>query len=260
MKITLFKYKNIIFLVIFGLSFFFLFNLFHNYTKYKHYSSVEKLQKIGLIFTFLESYIDDFEEIPTPKSYFEFIRSDSNYLEGHFPGFEFPRIDPNDFVITTDYKRIHVWLFSQCMAGDDTLYVGNLTFWNFIKRKSHLVAEFNYPDPCRPEMVYILNDRKRVKDDILKNKLIQIIYEINQLQVNLNQIGFDSNLCCFKITNKRDSIIIEYISGYHSAPCELDDHLRDALVTRLSFLTNYPEYEIYLQLYIYSNQTDRIVQ
>jgi len=226
------------------------FYVFERYGHFVKYKSEENLIKIETILSFLDGFKVEFGYLPDQSEFFDYIQSDSSVLYINFPDFHFPDIDPKDFVIRSNNDFIYVWLFSESKAQKDTAFIKDMSFLDFILRRSHLVAQYSFPDPCRPEMIYFEKNNVSIKNEILYKRIWKVISEIHDWQQERLHEHEADILCCYHIYIIEHELIIEPIS-FKKNNCTLDNEMHNHLKKELQFLMDeYAEYDFYIQFFL----------
>ncbi|TVR83087.1 MAG: hypothetical protein EA412_01080 [Chitinophagaceae bacterium] len=226
--------------------------------KSNFYKSDEGISAMTIAFSYLGHYVTQYSNIPETRQYFDYLAEISQLENEIFPE-NFHKsllnLNPSDFEFTTDYIYIYIWLFSEPDKNKDTLYLQDLSLWDFLFRRSMLVAQYSYPSPCRPNMIYIEKNHKSFQNKDLYNKLFDIISEIMHFQKNENT-GYELfSLCCFHIFFEEDKIMIENYYTFLDDQCKLDKNLKKEILSRLSFLQEqFSDYDFYIQFYIDRNR------
>jgi len=222
--------------------------------KFRFYSSEQGIETMTFAFGNLVNYVYNYSEIPDPQTYFKYLKEISLQENDILPeGFHksISRLKSSDFVFTTDYTYIYVWLFSEVKSRKDTLYFTDVPFTDFFFRRSRLVAQYAYPNPCRPDLIYFEKDWKSINNQELYNKLHEIVKEIAHFQNLRNENNINLSLCCFHVFVKDNILVVEnFYSDLHEQ-CRFDEELEMEIFKKLDFLRkHYSEYDFYIQFYI----------
>lgn len=227
--------------------------------RFKFYRSDEGIETMVYAFSQLEPYAYTYSDIPDAKKFFEYLKelSEDNDLFPKNFDTSLSKLKSKDFVFTTDYTYIYVWLFSESEFDlkKDTSTFANVTLSDFLLEKSYLVALYSYPSPCRKELIYFEKDRKSVDNPELFDKLRDVLGEIWHFQTQQADIKNDKlSLCCFHIYFKDNDLVIENYHNYLHDECRLNEELEKEISRRLSFLREqFYDYDFYIQFYIEVN-------
>jgi hypothetical protein len=222
--------------------------------RFRFYSSEHGIETMTITFGNLVNYVYNYSEIPDSQTFFKYLKEISSQENDILP-VDFHKslssLKASDFVFTTDYSYIYVWLFSELKSRKDTLYFTDVPFTDFFFRRGRLVAQYAYPNPCRPDLVYFEKDRKSIKNQELYNKLHEIVREIAFFQNSRNKNNVILKLCCFHVFVKDNKLVIENFYSDLQDQCRFDEELEMEILKNLDFLIEkYPEYDFYIQFYI----------
>jgi hypothetical protein len=230
--------------------------------RFRFYKSDAGIETMVYAFSQLEPYVYYHSDIPNTKVFFEYLEELSKSNELFPEDFEssLGKLKSKDFVFTTDYSYIYVWLFSESEFDleKDTITFAHAALIDFLLEKNYLVALYPYPSPCRKELLYIEKDRKSVKNNELYDKLNEVLEDIWYLQIQQaeSKNNRSLSLCCFHIYFNNDRLVIENYHNYVQDECRLNDELEKEISKRLSFLKEqFYDYDYYIQFYIEDNSS-----
>lgn len=227
--------------------------------RFRFYSSDEGTETMVYAFAQIEPYVYRNSDIPDTKTFFEYLKELSKNNDLFPKNFDtsLSKLKSKDFVFTTDYNYIYVWLFSESEFDlrKDTSTFANVTLVDFLLENSYLIALYSYPSPCRKELIYFEKDRKSVENPELFDKLSDALGEIWHFQKQQAEIEYHKlSLCCFHIYFKDHDLVIENYPNYLHDECRLNEELEKEISRRLSFLKEqFYDYDFYIQFYIEVN-------
>ncbi|MEA3444573.1 MAG: hypothetical protein U9R19_07575 [Bacteroidota bacterium] len=244
MEIKMFKRLIlIVFAMMFLLASYYLINSYKNFRTYK---SNEFVTELSHWWPVLDKFYVEKLVIPNTNSFFDYCKNDTSVIN-EFPGIVPVELKINDIIITSDtLLTIDVWLFSLPKNNMDTIYYNDMSYFDFLLKRSILISSTPLLEPCGTHSIILLKNNKRIKlSRIIKNRFLHLFYSYGK-NPNIDRNSGHRD-CCVHAYFKNKQMVMDVLTV--NSTCEKIDTLTPYVVDILQSIEyNIYDYKLYFKL------------
>ncbi len=247
------KIKKYLFVIIMAISVLFTAYMGYEYMRYKKYTSSRIESNLPFIFQGIDRYFDRYITVPNPKELYQDLINDSE-LKARYPKvYEMlPELNMEDFIFTEKpLLTVEVWMFSDKSKTKDTILLNNVSFFDFLFRKSIYITTVGLVDVCGSNPYILLNkNNKRIEDSIMQGNFSKTRFKM-QKELLQSDIYDAVRWNCYYMYNDNKHLIVEKAFSTDAVPEPIVKNLMLNHFTPLfeKYIPKYEKLRLYIHIY-----------